>query len=244
MPPVLTKILRVLVMAGVLHGIAHAQVPTADAVLQRFVTALGGQKNLENIHTMVFRGDMEFPDLKLSGSTVEYFKYPDYFAVVTEVPGHGVTKVVYDGREAWILDSRNRMTQIAGGDLADMRRRAHIHWNLKLREFYPNIKVVGREAVNGGDAWKLEASMEEATYDLFFSVETGLLVRFSTDKRVTNGKSTVVITDYRKIDKVLFAFGAVMTEGPLKWNRKLLEVTFNQPIDDTVFRKPENAGAQ
>lgn len=235
----MTKTARLLFLAVLLECVAGAQTPDVDEVLRHFVTALGGQKNLENIHTMVFRGNMEFPEFKVTGSTAEYFKYPDYFAVITEIPGHGVTKVVYDGHDGWQVDPRNGFTQITGTNLADIRRRAHIHWNLKLHEFYPNIKVVGRELVNGEDAWKLEASPDGPTYDLFFSIKTGLLIRFDTDEHVPNATSSVSISDYRPVDKVLFAFGAAQTEGPVKWTRKLTEVTFNQPIEDSIFLKPE-----
>lgn len=75
--------------------------PSVDQVLQRFVSALGGEKELEKIHTTILRGTIELPDYKANGSTAEYFKYPDHFAAVTDIPGHGTTKLVYDGHEGW-----------------------------------------------------------------------------------------------------------------------------------------------
>lgn len=235
----MVKIAQFLLFVVLLQCVAVAQTADVDEVLRRFVIALGGQQNLENIHTIVFRGTMELPDYKVSGSTAEYFKYPDHFAAITEIPGHGVTKIVYDGHEGWQIDPRNGFTQITGTDLADIRRRAHIHWDLKLREFYPDIKVVGHELVNGEDAWKLEASPDGPTYDLFFSIKSGLLIRFDTNEHASNVTSSVSISDYRQVDKVWFAFGAAQTAGPVKWTRKLTEVTFNQPIDDSIFLKPE-----
>ena len=53
----MTKILRaVLILAALSLGLLHAQVPDVDQVLQRFVSALGGKKELEKIHTMTLRG--------------------------------------------------------------------------------------------------------------------------------------------------------------------------------------------
>lgn len=218
--------------------LATAKTPSAHHVLARYVVALGGKKNLQRIHTMVFRGSMEFPDLHASGTAAEYFEAPNHFAVFTEVPGRGTTKFVYDGEEAWQVDNHNKLTRISGAALADIKRRSDIHWNLRLREFYPNIEVKGREPVDGKDAWKLEATVEAATYDFFFDVRTGLLTRFDTDQHVPNGTSSVSISDYRRLGKVLFAFGAAQTEGPVKWKRALTEVKFNAPIDDSIFAKP------
>lgn len=132
---------------------------------------------------------------------------------------------------------------MTGDALADMQRRANIHWNLKLREFYRNIQMKGREVVNGDDAWKLEASLGNFTFDFLFSVKTGLLARFDTDQHVPNGTSSVSISDYRPVGEVLFAFGAAQTAGPVKWSRKLKEVKFNEPIDEAVFLKPRKTGS-
>jgi hypothetical protein len=213
-----------------------------DEVLQRFVSALGGEKELEKIHTMTFRGTIDLPDLKAHGTTAEYFKEPDHFAAVTDLGEHGTTKLVYDGHECWQMDPRNGITPVTGDDLADMQRRANIHWNLKLHEFYPNMQMKGREAVDGEDTWKLEATLGNSTYDFFFSAKTGLLVRFDTDQHVPNGSSSVSISDYRPVGKVLFAFGAAQTVGPVQWTRKLTEVKFNEPVDESIFLKPKNTG--
>jgi hypothetical protein len=146
--------------------------------------------------------------------------------------------VVYDGHEGWQVGKDNKLTPISGAELADMQRRANIHWDLKLREFYPNIETKGRDTVNGEDAWKLEASLGDSTYDFFFSVKTGLLIRFDSDQHVPNGTSSVSISDYRRVGNVLFAFGAAQTAGSVKWTRRLTEVKFNAPIDESVFAKP------
>jgi hypothetical protein len=97
--------------------------------------------------------------------------------------------------------------------------------------------------VDGEDAWKLEASLENSTFDFFFSTKTGLLIRFDTDQHVPNGISSVSISDYRRVGRVLFAFGAAQTAGAVKWTHKLTEVRFNEPIDDSIFLKPKQNGA-
>lgn len=222
----------------------QAQVPTVDQVLQRFVSALGGQVELEKIHTMVLRGTITVPDLKASGTTAEYFEYPDHFAAITEITGQGLTKLVYDGREGWEVDPKHGFREVPGDQLADISRRANIHWNLKLHQFYPNMQVKGREVVGGEEAWKLEASLEKATYDFLFSAKTGLLLRFDTDLHVPGGASSVLLSDYRKVGKVLFSFGAAKTGGSVNWSRKLTEVRFNVPIDQNIFQKPGTTPSQ
>jgi len=233
----------VLIFSALTQHLLHSQVPTVDEVLQRFVSALGGEDELEKIRTMTLRGTMDFPDFKAGGTTTEYFKYPDLFSAETEVHSHGSTKLVYDGHDGWQIDPRNGLTRVTGEDLADIQRRANIHWNLRLHEFYPDIQVKSHQTVDGEDAWKLEASLENSTFDFFSSTKTGLLIRFDTDQHVPNGISSVSISDYRRVGRVLFAFGAAQTAGAVKWTHKLTEVRFNEPIDDSIFLKPKQNGA-
>jgi outer membrane lipoprotein-sorting protein len=214
--------------------------PSVDVVLDHFVQALGGHAALENITSMTFTGALTIPALKTTGRTTEYFKSPNYFAFIAELPGYGTVRTVYDGKTAWNADPKSGVTEISGPQLSDIRRRADINWNLKLKEFYPGLKVAGREQVKGKDAWALEATVEGWTYRLYFDSATGLLVRFDTDTHQPDGVSSVLIGDYRDIGKVRFAFAASMTSSKGGWSRQLDDVKFNVPIEDSVFAKPSS----
>jgi hypothetical protein len=181
---------------------------------------------------------LNLPALKTSGKTTEYFKSPNHFAFVAEIPGYGTARTVYDGKRGWNFDSRRGVSEITGPQLSDVSRRSDIHWNLKLREFYPGLKIVGREKVNDQDAWVLESSVDGWTYRFYFDLGTGLLVRFDTNTHAPDGKSTVLIGDYRRVGDVRFSFAATMTNSKGGWSRQLTAVQFNTPIDDSVFAEP------
>lgn len=215
--------------------------PSVNQVLDRFVQALGGPAALENVTSMTFTGALSIPDMKTTGKTTEYFKYPDHFAFVAEIPGYGTVRTIYDGKTAWNADPQAGISEIAGPALSDIRRRSDIHWNLKLKEFYPGLKVTHREKVNGKDAWALEATVDTWTYRFYFDSATGLLVRFDTDTHKPEGNTSVQIGDYRDVGKVRFSFAASMTGSNGGWSRQLDEVHFNVPIDDSVFARPSSA---
>lgn len=225
-------------------GLAIAQsgaaVPSVDRVLDRFVQALGGRAALENVTSMVFTGALTIPALNTTGKTTEYFKYPNHFAFVAEIPSYGTVRTVYDGKTAWNFNPKTGVSEISGPELSDISRRSDIHWNLKLKEFYPGLKVTSREKVNDKDAWALEATVDAWTYRLYFDSASGLLVRFDTDTHRPDENSSVLISDYRDVGKVRFAFAASMTSSGGGWSRQLNEVNFNVPIDDSVFAKPSS----
>ena len=232
------RILTMIVFAA-FSGLALAQpgasTTTVDGILDRFVQALGGHAALEKITTMAFTGVLNVPGAKGPGKTAEYFEYPDRFAAIAEIPGYGTVRTVCDGKTAWSVDPRKGVTEFSGAQLADMRHRADIHWNLKLREFYPDLTLIGRENVGGRDAWVLESTVAGWTYRFFFDTGTGLLIRFDTDTRGPGGKSTVLVGDYRQVGPIQFSFAASMTSARGGWSRQLTEVKLNEPVDGSVF---------
>jgi hypothetical protein len=186
---------------------------------------------------MVFRGTIEFPSYKLSGTTAEYFKAPNHFLAVTEIPGYGTLRTVFDGKSAWSEDPKQGIKEIIGPALADTRRRADIQWHVKLKELYPGLKLKGRENIEGKDAWVLEVTEDPWTFGLCFDVITGLMVRFDTDTGEKNGASSVLIEDYRPVTKLQFSYGATMSTTKVIWTRKLSEVNLNVPVSDALFQK-------
>ena len=70
-------------------------------------------------------------------------------------------------------------------------------------------------------------------------LKTGIPERVSGVRIPHSPPELKSISDYRPVGKVLFAFGAAQTAGSITWTRKLTEVKFNEPIDHSVFLKPE-----
>jgi hypothetical protein len=218
--------------------------PTVEEILHHYERAMGGKAAFGKVVTMVIRGTIEFPSYNLSGTTTEYFKAPNYFLTVTEIPGYGRVRSVYDGKSGWTEDPKQSFQEITGPALDDMRRRADIQWHVKLKELYPGLKLKGRETIAGKDAWVLEVTQDNWTFGLCFDVATGLMVRFDTDTGGQNGASRVFIGDYRPVANMQFSYAATMSTTKVVWTRQLSEVKFNVPVDSALFLKaPVSGGA-
>jgi hypothetical protein len=233
---------RVAVLLALSFSMQFAQAsmqrtPSVDQILARYARAIGGKAAFKKVNTMVFRGSIEFPSNNLSGTTAEYFKAPDLFLAVTEVPGYGTLRTGYDGWTGWTESPKQGVQELSGPALADVRRRAHILWHVKLKELYPGLQLKGRENIEGKDAWVLEVTQDGWTFDMCFDVDSGLMVRFDTNTGEPNGASKVLISDYRPVNDVQFSFTAQMIANKVIWRRKLTEVKLNVPIDDVLFRK-------
>jgi len=219
-------------------ALRHGPSASVDQILDRFVQALGGRRALEQVTSMVFAGVMKISGYEEPAVTREYFKYPNHFAFIAEIPGYGAIRTIYDGKTAWNVDPKKGVTPLSGPRLSDVRRRADIHWNLKLKKFYPGLNLVGREKVDGKDAWALESTVDHWTYRFYFDADSGLLVRFDTDTHQPGGTSSISIGDYRRVGPVRFSFAARLTSPKVNWSRQLNQVKFNVGIPDSVFTKP------
>jgi hypothetical protein len=217
---------------------AQQATPSVDDILDRYVLALGGKSEFERVTSLVMKGAIEFPDLHLSGTTTEYFKSPKRLAVIVEIGGIGTVRTICDGTEAWTENPQTGVQPMTGAELSDLLRRADLQWHLKLKEYYPGLRIKDRETIIGQDVWVLEATVDGVTHRWYLNVGNGELIRFDTDAAEPENSSSILISDYRPAGNVRFPYAASFTGPKLKWNRKLSEVQINVPVDDALFAKP------
>jgi len=234
-----TRLSTALIIAAPLLSAATPANPSVDEILDHFVSALGGKVALEKVTSRFMAGTLQIPGMKTPATTAEYFQSPNLFAAVTDVPDYGTIRTVYDGKAAWQSDPQRGVTEVTGApELADLSRRADIHWHLKLHELYPGLAVKGHEKIAGKEAWKLEATVESWDYAFYFDRDSGLLVRFDTDRHAEGGALRVLMSDYRPVNGILFAYSTSMSGAGPGWNRTLTSVRLNVSIDDSIFAKP------
>lgn len=218
---------------------AQQATPPVDEILDKYVQALGGKAEFEKVTSLAMKGTIEFPDLNLSGTTAEYFQNPKRMAVIVEIGGFGTVRTICDGTEAWTENPQTGVQKMTGAELSDLLRRADLHWHLKLKEYYPSLKIKDRETIIGQDVWVLEGTADGVTHRWYFNVGNGQLIRFDTDAEDAEKSSSILISDYRPVGNVQLAYTASFTSPKLKWTRKLSEVRVNVPIDDALFAKPD-----
>lgn len=173
------KIILSLMMFGVVGAASAQETPSADAILDKYLAAIGGKEALSKIEDISIstvaetqRGSME--------SEVK-FKKGNKFSSVVYMMGNEVTRQTCDGTKVAITSSfggnANSRT-LEGKDAAGAILQAAPFPELLYAEFNVQKTVVGKEAVNGKDAWKVEFAIPEGRkWNDFFDVETGLKVK-------------------------------------------------------------------
>lgn len=237
-----------LVLLPVLAGIASAQ--TADEVVDKYLSAIGGREALSKLTSRKATGTVTVstPGGDLSGPIETYAKVPNKSRAVTRLDlsalgatGELVVEQLFDGKTGYALNSMQGDSEVSPRQLETMRNNIFPSPLLAYKEAGTKLEVLPRVKVNGRDAIVLQATAKSGwTSRLFFDAETYLIVRTVTTTTAPTGEDveqTTDLSDYRAVDGVKVAFMIVNSNALQTVSIKLDKVEHNVAIDDAMFVK-------
>ena len=213
--------------------INDAQLPALEAVLTKYVTAIGGPDAQRRITSRVSKGRVDVPGVSFGGKLEIYAKAPNKSLTVMDVEPAGLVKQGFDGRTGW----SNGSNGIERAALVD----ADFYREIKLKEQYTRIKLLGKVKEGFRQVYLVEATPRSgAAENLYFDVETGLLVRRDVPRRTSKGvvRTEVYFSDWRDVDGVKVPFKITQAIENTKFVITLEDVKQNVPVDDAIFVRP------
>jgi hypothetical protein len=226
---------------------AAGELPKLDAVLAKYVEAIGGKNRLEKITSRVIEGEVEMSVMPGALPMRIIAKAPDKQLSVVTVPGFGEMREGYDGTNGWVKNPMLGLADRPAAEMPKVRRDAQFHRELNYRKIYPDLAVKrvdrsGAEALVVAESRPAPKSLER----FYFNQTSGLLVRQDSEFVAQNGDvaATAHYEDYREVAgglRVPYAIritarGADGTEMTIKFTIK--HVKHNVPLEDAEFRKP------
>jgi hypothetical protein len=229
--------------------------PTADQVFDKYAQALGGKGAVDKIKTRTTKITLLRPKLVNAGTataailnraetwTIETFhKAPDKYLSVITTPD-GVVYQGFNGTVGWTKTPRGQR-EMNAVELAYVKRQADLYSDLKLKDQYSRISVIGKEQLGELETYVLEArSLENKIERLYFDVKTGFLRRRTVFTEIKLGldPEQTDYEDYRQVDGVWLPFivrQSYLDDNHYGTTRTLTEVKHNAPIDDARFNAP------
>jgi hypothetical protein len=220
--------------------------PNAVAILKRVVDAKGGLDALKKVRTVVAEADTTFQvnGPPLSSKTRTYVIYPDKFRVDAKVQGADVVQV-FNGGNAWARDPAGVHDAPPGmrDDFAASVRRDMIPLLVAAAEGKLTVRLLPDEGTGGQVLKVLEIAGTGLPPVKLYVDSQSLVVRQSFQTPAPDGKRILaeeLFSDYRAVDGVQVPFRAdVRRNGTLILSRTLTTVTFNTPLDETLFARPQ-----
>ena len=229
--------------------------PTADQVLDKYAQALGGKGAVDKIKTRTTKITLLRPKIVNAGTataailnraetwTIETFqKAPDKYLSVITTPD-GIVYQGLNGTVGWTKTPRGQR-EMNAVELARVKRQADLYSDLKLKDQYSKISVVGKEQLGELETYVLEGrSLENKIERLYFDVKTGFLRRRTVFTEIKLGldPEQTDYEDYRQVDGVWLPFivrQSYLDDNHFGTTRTLTEVKHNAPIDDARFNAP------
>ena len=216
---------------------------TVDQVLDKYVQSLGGKEAVEKISTRVMKGALESPGEGTSSPAEIWAKAPAKYYSKADIADYGVVEEALDGDKGWTRNPDSGVLSMAASALAVAKRDYDFYREIRLKDHYAKMTVVGKDQVDDRDAFVVEVRPSNGSPEkLYFDAQSGLLLKREYE-RVTleDGiiQFEVTFEDYREVDGVKVPFVVRRKTPDYTTIYRFNEVKFNVPVDDAKFQKPE-----
>ncbi|MBI2828621.1 MAG: photosynthetic reaction center cytochrome c subunit [Acidobacteria bacterium] len=227
--------------------------PSVDAILQKYVQALGGEQAIRRVTSRVITARRDLPagpaGLAPVLADVEiYQKAPNLSVMISRTAEFTVSEG-FDGDVAWSQNAAGVVTTLPNPDQQRAKRAANFYGALDLAVEYASLEVTGIERVNGREAYVLAGRPPGDSIErLYFDVKTGLLLRRWSTLPTSLGRFPYQVDydDYRKTGsgvRIPFTIrtvpGTPRAETITNSTYQVLRVRENVEIDSARFVRPE-----
>ena len=224
---------------------AGAGAQTVDEIVARHIEARGGLERIEAVRSIRMTGRANAGPGR-DALVLREIKRPG--RIRTEFTVQGMTGVyAFDGESGWEVSpflgrmdpepmsprsARQAREQAdIAGPLVDWRAKGH------------RVTLVGRETVDGREAYRLEVTLAGGTvrHDAI-DAESFLLVK-TESTRIVRGRERSIVTsfgDYKEVEGLLFAHAIVASAGDTARRLSVVveTVELNPTLDEARFRMP------
>jgi hypothetical protein len=181
--------------------------PTADAVIARYVEAIGGRQALESVQGSRTLGTFEMPAAGVRGELEVLAGRPNLSRTTVTIPGMGTIESGFDGTTAWTVNPITGPRVLAGSEFRQAVEQAEFDAMFRDPRLFRSIEMVGPQEVGGEECYEIRFvwnSGREARD--CFSAESGLLVRSigAHEGPMGSAEVTTRLGEYREFGGIRF----------------------------------------
>lgn len=224
--------------------------PTVDAVLNKYITAIGGAARVAGVTSYVANGkSLGYRGFGGGGLVEVSAQAPDKRGVhirFPEYPDRGVSVRTYDGTTGWIATPLAVVPnyQLAGSERDGARLDAMLAFPSQIRQTLTDLRVGLPTTIDDKDVTVVQGNGPNGTLaTLYFDDASGLLVRMVRHGRSPIGRvpTQVDYSDYRDVGGIKFPFHWTFAWLDGRDTFEFSDVKVNVPIDAAKFARPNVA---
>lgn len=211
--------------------------PTADQIIEKYLTALGGKDKIGAVKTRTISATRVEANGKVTESEV-ILQSPGKIRVETMYPNF-VAVEGYDGTNAWKTGNGSPIG-LRPDEAEQIRREAQLFGGGDLKAAYAKLEYRFTDRIDGRDVYLVTGSLADNTRErLYFDVATGLLVRRVSSSATVLGQFQYQVdySDFKDFGGVMLPTTIRFAVPNISWTRKIAEVKNNAKIDPSKFAK-------
>jgi photosynthetic reaction center cytochrome c subunit len=218
-------------------GDAKPVLPPADQLLDKYLSAVGGDAALQKVTSRVEKGKIDAGGHQLP---LEVFaKAPDKRLSITHMP-NGESITAFDGKQGW-LGNPGHTQMMSPAENAAARIDADLYFPAHVKTLYAKFTVVPGEKIDGHDTYLVIGRNEgQPPLRLYFDQQSGLLLRLVRYAETALGRMPTQIdyTDYRDADGVKIPYRWTLARPGNRFTIQVDQVQQNVPVEDAKFAPP------
>jgi hypothetical protein len=224
---------------------------TADEVIEKSVTALGGRAAFGKLTSQSAAGTITLstPGGDVSGPVEVLNAVPNKSRTLIKVDlsslgaGQLVMDQRFDGMSGYVLDSLQGNRDITGNQLDNMRNGAFPHPFLTYKKLGATAQLGPKEKVGDREAYPVTLDFPSGSaVHQYIDAETYLpirvVLRINIPQLGGEIEQTTDFLDYRPVDGVKVPFELRSTSSVQNFGIVFTHVEHNVPVDNTLFVKP------
>lgn len=204
---------------------------TPKIVLDNYIKAIGGEKNVSSVKTISMQGTASIPQAPSPLTFTNKVDNKGKLMVEIAMGPMSLMKQVVNDKGAYVAQ-QGQTKKIEGADLIEMKASATPFEEIQLGK-KEGLVLTGIESINGSDAFALQ----NGKTTLYYDTKSGLKVAESKTME-QGGKSmtqTTNYSDYREVKGVKVPFNIIQNVG-FELDIKMSEVKINEGVSDTDFQ--------
>ncbi len=219
--------------------------PKPDAVLDKYIQALGGADRVGRLTSLSGKGIASGYAGALRSQAEIFAKAPNQRTTIIH-SDDGDKTMTYDGKNGWLASPVTPVPvmTLTGGELDGARLEAELTFPGRVKQALGQWRANLPSSINGRGVNVLQGTgAGGVTATLYFDVQTGLLTRIVRYANSAMGRvpTQIDLDDYRDVAgvKIPFKWSFAWTSGRDLF--ELSDVQANVPIDAAKFAKPKAA---
>jgi hypothetical protein len=245
-----TRILRLASAAVILLWAQSAAAQTADEIIEKSITAMGGRAAMEKIKSRQMTGSLALgtPAGDIQGTVEILNAVPNKgrTLIKADLSAFGAGQLVvdqrFDGTKGYVLDSLQGDREITGGQLETMKANAFPHPFLNYKASGTSVQITGREKLADKEAFVLVFQPTSgAPIKQYVDATTFLPIRtvIKTNlPQVGDIEQNADPSDYRDVDGVKVPHKVHISSSAQTVTMTFSKIENNVTVDEKLFVKP------